>query len=66
MKNSDIRNLGVAELNEAILEQEEGLRKLKFAHAITPIENPMRLREAKKTIARLKTALSLKSKEAQA
>jgi len=39
------------------------LQKLKFAHAVSPIENPMKIRESKKLIARLNTALSQKELE---
>ena len=57
MKNSEIRGLSEAELNQKIETEYEALRKLKFAHAITPVENPMRIKESKKLIARLQTAL---------
>ncbi len=62
MKNADIKALSVEEIREKIKLEEENLRKLKFAHAISPIENPMRLRVTRKLIARLKTELSTKEK----
>lgn len=60
MKNSDIKALSVAELNDKISVENEALRKMQFAHQVTAIENPMKLRESRKLIARLKTELSAK------
>ena len=60
MKNSEIQKLSADELIEQIASEKEAIARLKFAHAITPIENPMRIREARKVIARLETALSAK------
>jgi large subunit ribosomal protein L29 len=39
------------------------MQKLKFAHAITPIENPMKIQVTRKLIARLETALTAKTLE---
>ena len=61
MKNSEIRALSVDELKQKINSEEEAIEKLRFAHAVSPIENPMRLRESKKLIARLKTELRAKA-----
>ena len=60
MKNSDIRNLSVAELKDKIAAEKESLRKIQFAHKISSIENPMRINQTRKLIARLKTELSAK------
>lgn len=62
MKNADIKVLSTEEIQEKIKLEEENLQKLKFAHAISPIENPMRIRVTRKLIARLKTELSNKEK----
>jgi large subunit ribosomal protein L29 len=63
MKNGDIKALTLAELNEKIGSENEALRKLKFAHQVSAIENPMRIKEIRRLIARLKT--ELKTKETQ-
>lgn len=63
MKNGDIKGLTLAELNEKIGSENEALRKLKFAHQVSAIENPMRIKETRRLIARLKT--ELKGKETQ-
>jgi large subunit ribosomal protein L29 len=50
-------------LKEQITAEEARLLKLKFAHAVSPIENPMRIREARKLIARLHTELTAKTRQ---
>lgn len=60
MKNSDIKTLSVTELKDKISAEKEALRKLKFAHKISSIENPMRIRQTRKLIARLYTELRAK------
>jgi large subunit ribosomal protein L29 len=57
MKNSEIKQLSVEQMQEAIATAELKLQKLDFAHAISPIENPMQIRHTKKEIARLKTEM---------
>ena len=56
--------MSVADLKARIQEDELRLKKLQFAHAITPLENPMTIRALRKDVARLKT--ELKSKESVA
>ena len=60
MKNSEIKGLSLDELKGKLAAEKEGLAKLKFAHAITPIENPMRIKEAKKLVARISTEIRAK------
>ena len=60
MKNSEIKALTVAELKDKIASEKDALRKIQFAHKISSIENPMRIRENRKLIARLKTELRAK------
>ena len=55
MKVNDIRNLSAAELNTKVSELKEELFNLCFQLATGQLENPMRIREVKKTIARIKT-----------
>ncbi|MGE5107073.1 MAG: 50S ribosomal protein L29 [Sphingobacteriales bacterium] len=52
-----IKDLNEADLNARIKEDELRLKKLEFAHAISPLENPMSIRDMRKDIARLKTEL---------
>lgn len=60
MKNTEINSLSASEIAERIVAEQENLTKLRFAHSISPIENPNRIRESKRFIARLKTALAAK------
>jgi large subunit ribosomal protein L29 len=62
MKNAEIKGLNAAELKEKIGGEQEALRKLKFAHRVSSIENPMKINETRKAIARLKTELTAKEK----
>jgi large subunit ribosomal protein L29 len=62
MKAEEIKGLSIDELKSNISEHKEQLRRLKFAHAVSEIENPMKIRHAKKTIARLNTELNVKLK----
>ncbi|MDU5396040.1 MAG: 50S ribosomal protein L29 [Negativicoccus succinicivorans] len=55
MKVQEIRNLSAEEMNEKVAGLKEELFNLRFQHATGQLENPMRLREVKKTIARIKT-----------
>ena len=56
-----IREMSDADLKARIQEDEMRLKKLEFAHAITPLENPMSIRALRKDLARLKTELKKKS-----
>lgn len=60
MKNSELKGLSLEELKGKLAAEQEGLAKLKFAHAITPIENPMRLKAARKLVARISTEIRAK------
>jgi len=57
---ASINGLGLEELKAKITEDELRLKKLSFAHSITPLENPVSMRLLRKDIARLKTALRKK------
>lgn len=63
MTSKEIKNLSQDQLNEQIAQERERLLRLKFAHAISPIENPLRIRASRKEIARLLTELSAKSNQ---
>ena len=58
MKNSEIKALNTNELKEKIGSEKEALRKVTFAHQVSAIENPMKIRETRKLIARLNTELT--------
>lgn len=62
MKNEEIRALSAEAIRQQIIAEQQTLQRLKFAHAVTPIENPMRIRVTRKLIARLHTELTAKEK----
>ena len=57
MKATEIRELSTKEIVEKIQVEQENLNKMKLNHVITPLDNPNQIKDAKKTIARLKTIL---------
>lgn len=59
-----LQDLSVSDLKARIQEDELRLKKLEFAHAISPLENPMSIRALRKDVARLKTLLTQKSQQA--
>jgi large subunit ribosomal protein L29 len=58
---NSLKDLNENDLKARIQEDEQRLKKLEFAHAISPLENPMSIRSLRKDIARLKTALAQKA-----
>jgi len=58
MKSSEIRELGTEEVKERLEMVQETLVKMKLNHAVSPLENPMTIKDNRRTIARLKTELT--------
>ncbi len=56
----DLNGLSIQDLQERISAEELRLKKMKFGHAITPIENPMSIRSVRRDIARMQTELRKK------
>jgi large subunit ribosomal protein L29 len=63
MKNAEIKALSADALKEQIAAEQETLQRLKFGHAVSPIENPMRIKASRRLIARLNTELTAKQKQ---
>jgi len=57
MKISEIRELSMPDLLERLDTEKTMLVRMKMNHAITPLDNPQKLKQAKLTIARLQTEL---------
>jgi len=55
--NKSLKDMNEADLKARIQEDSVRLKKLEFAHAISPLENPLTIRGLRKDIARLKTEL---------
>ena len=60
MKQKEVKELSVDELNEKLLSFQKELSDLKMTHSISPIENPMQIKNLRKTIARINTELTVK------
>ena len=58
--NKSIKDLNTNDLKTRIDEDQLRLKKLEFAHAISPLENRMNIRGLRRDIARLKTELKKK------
>ena len=54
---NSLKGLNEQDLKAKITEDELRMKKLSFAHAISPLENPQSIRSLRRDIARLKTAL---------
>ena len=61
MKQKEVKELSIDELNEKLLSFQKELSDLKMTHAISPIENPMQIKNLRKTIARINTELTARS-----
>jgi large subunit ribosomal protein L29 len=57
MKQDIISELSTADLKERLEIEVKQLTKLRINHAVSQLENPMKLRAYRKTIARIKTEL---------
>jgi len=57
MKMSEINELTSKEILERLQTEQENLVRLKLNHAVSPLENPMKIQQSKKNIARMKTVL---------
>ncbi len=58
MKQSEIKELSTADLQEKLGATKKNYTDLKMSHAITPLENPLQLRALRRTVARLATELT--------
>ncbi len=57
MDTSEIRGLTTKEIFERIENEQNFLGRQRMNHAVSPLDNPMKLKESRRIIARLKTIL---------
>lgn len=55
-----VQGLSVEDLKLQLEQSKQRLKKLEFAHAITPLENPMTIRGLRQDIARIQTIINQK------
>ncbi|MEW5845998.1 MAG: 50S ribosomal protein L29 [Bacteroidota bacterium] len=58
MKATEIRELTDKEILERIELEKTNLLKLRLNHSISPLDNPMKIKETRRNIARLQTILN--------
>lgn len=64
MKNKEIVELTLDELRDKLMVEAESFDKLRMSHTVSSLENPMQIRQKRRTLARLKT--NLRKRELQA
>ena len=57
MKAKEVKELTTAELHERLDAQKAELSQMKLQHSISPLDNPLQIREVRKTSARLATEI---------
>jgi large subunit ribosomal protein L29 len=58
MKTNEIKELSLKEIEERIDTEKHTLSRLKLNHAISPLDNPLKITSTRKNIAKLMTELS--------
>jgi large subunit ribosomal protein L29 len=63
MKQEVIKEMSTDDLQERLEAEEKQLTRLKLNHAVSPLENPLKIREYRRMIARIKTELRRREME---
>lgn len=63
MNNQDIKEMNNKELHATLREERKNLQSMQFSHAVTPIENPAKIKAARKVVARLMTEINARNKK---
>ena len=64
IKQAQVSEASVEELQEELQKSREAYVDLKMAHSLSPLENPMQLRQMRKSIARILTELTKREQNA--
>lgn len=62
---NEIRQLSTVDLKDKLAEEQELLQKMKFSHAVSPVENPMKIKASRRLIARYLTELNARKQQPQ-
>ena len=65
MKQDIVKDLTTDEVRDKIKDERANYRKMKLSHAVSPMENPMKMRNSRKVIARLETELKKRNTQNQ-
>ena len=63
MKTSEIEKLSLEDLKDKLQEQQKQLKDLKMNQAVSPLENTLKIKAVRRTVARLLTAITSKENE---
>jgi large subunit ribosomal protein L29 len=63
MKTTEIRQLSTVDLVDKLREEKTLLQKMNFSHAVSPIENPMKIKASRRLVARYLTELNRRKQE---
>ena len=58
MKAQVLTDMPLNEIHDLLLAERDRLVKMKMSHAVSPMENPMQIKFARKTVARIMTEIS--------
>tara|TARA_B100000686_G_scaffold355363_1_gene473536 strand:+ start:15028 stop:15222 length:195 start_codon:yes stop_codon:yes gene_type:complete len=58
MKQKEIDQLSIEDMNDKLEEFRKKLKDLKMTHSVSPLENPIQIRNIRRTISRLLTAIA--------
>ena len=61
MKAQALTDIPLNELHDLLVTERERLVKMKMSHTVSPMENPMQIKFARKTVARIMTELSIRN-----
>lgn len=64
MKQQEITKMSDADVKDQVATMTDKYAKMKLSHSVAPMENPLQIRDLRRTVARLKTELT--KREAQA
>ncbi len=56
-KKVDLAEFSLEELKDQVVSEQSRLQQLEFAHVVSPLENPLQIRVARRGIAKLKTEI---------
>ncbi len=60
MKTSEINEMTISDIEERIENEKTALQQMELNHSVSPLDNPMKIRHARRNIARLMTILRQK------
>ena len=58
MKQKEIDQLSIEDMNDKLEKFRKKLKDLKMTHSVSPLENPIQIRNIRRTISRLLTAIA--------